>query len=327
MRRVVGAMVLASCAPFQGVCVDDNNDGTCDIGGSACPDGDDDGVCDEDDVCANGDDAVDGDADGLADACDGCPDVEGDDVDGDGRCGTDDPCPEDADDACTETVFVGVQADVFPDDLTWQLVDFRGSLIDSGSFNKAGDGAFNAVEVSPTRQSCLTVRDSGRDGGARGLVFSRARALRYLRWSGEDAQSGYSACFTPESGDAFTPPREADWLDDGACDVIVTIQTGKYPLEIGWALELPTGPLSETGRVVIESGPGTFTQANRAVEKRFTLTDGTWNFRMFDTAGDGWQLNGDSASYTIQFANGGEIVAGTLDDGTMGWQSFSVDCG
>lgn len=328
MRLLLALVLLPACAPFTGPCQDADQDGVCDFGGSsACPDRDSDGVCDEDDVCRLGDDAADADEDGIADACDGCPDDPGDDEDGDGACGADDPCPSDADDDCTEKVFVGVQVDTFPEDVTWQLVDHRGSLISSGGFDEAGDGGFFEVEVSPFRQSCLTIRDAGRDGGSRGVVFSRSRGLRYLQWDADDSQSGFSDCFTPEDGQRYTPPTERNWLQDGACDVVIAIATGKNPTTIGWKLEKPVGALSQPGRVVWDAPPGTYSQANRTVEKRLTVTDGEWNLRLLDTAGDGWQSSGDTAAFTVSFANGGEIVSGFLQDGTSGWQSFTVDCG
>lgn len=326
MRPVSLLLALASCAPFQGVCTDADEDGTCDPAGGGCPDADDDGVCDADDACPQGSDDADADDDGLADACDACPDDEGGDDDEDGRCGAEDPCPDDPDDACTVPVIVAVQADVFPEDLTWQLVDHRGSLIVSGGFDDPGEGRFTQVEVSPSKQSCLSVRDAGRDGGSRGLVFSGVEGLRYLKWDGDDAMSGMSGCFTPGAGQAFTPPREAAWLDQGACDVVFTTLTGAYPSEIGWQIEKPDGPLSAEGRVVLANPPGSFSQANRTLTKRLTLTDGEWNVRMFDSANDGWRTGGDTAGFSITFVDGPEIVSGHLSGGSMGWQSFTIDC-
>lgn len=324
MRVLLLLLSACSVSAYAPVC--GAGDPTCDPGGCVEGDEDGDGVCNDDDVCAEGDDADDADDDGLADACDGCPDLAGDDPDGDGLCGEDDPCPEVEGATCTEKVIVALQADVFPEDLTWQVVDWRGGLVRNGTFGNPGGGGFYELEVEPDRDSCLTVRDAERDGGARGLVFSRGRGVRYLRFDGEDAEVGFSGCFNPSAGETFRVPTEAAWLDDGACDVVIEIYTGKRPRELGWALEKPGADPANVGRVVTDMPVGAYAQADRAATERLTLTDGLWVLRQFDAAGDGWNRDGDNATYKVSFASGTEIVSGTLDGGSSGWRSFLIDC-
>ena len=109
MRVLLLLLSACSVSAYAPVC--GAGDPTCDPGGCVEGDEDGDGVCNDDDVCAEGDDADDADDDGLADACDGCPDLAGDDPDGDGLCGEDDPCPEVEGATCTEKVIVALQAE------------------------------------------------------------------------------------------------------------------------------------------------------------------------------------------------------------------------
>lgn len=324
------ALGLSGCVTgfnggISGVCAGDRDgDGLCD-NEDACPDDatndrDNDGVCGKQDQCAGEDDRIDADEDGVPDGCDPCLGDPGNDADADGVCAADDPCPGDPDDECDMAVFVAVQADVFPDEVSWQIVDHRSSLIDSGDFRGVGAGYFARVEIPATRTSCLTVRDVGQDGGVRGMVFSRQLNRRYAEWDWGSFGSADTFCFDPSEGTSFNPPREADWVDSGVCEVKLALYLGQYAEEVGYELQ------TESQQVITTEASGSFTQEGLTINRTFTLTDGEYRLVMLDSYGDGWTGGADDAQFTLTFAGGGEIISGFLQDGFSGWEGFYINC-
>lgn len=331
MRRAWTASLLlaASCVvrppvdPFA--CDDSDGDGSCDED-DPCPadpedDADQDGVCAPDDVCAAGSDADDIDADSVPDACDLCPGVADVDADEDGLCDLSDPCLGDATNACAESVWVGVQADVFFQDIDWTLQGADGGTLALGNFRSAGDGYFQEVLVNGDAESCVVVHDAFGDGGSRGLVFNLQRQLKLTEWEGGDYQGDESFCFHPKEGSAFTPPKQNLWLSAGQCAVEVRIFTGLFPDEIGWRLE------SYEGRPIQEVASGSLNRASTTETTSLTLTDGDYRFFQLDSAGDGWTGRNDTARYdVVRVVDGATLATGQLQGGSQGSITFVLDC-
>ncbi len=331
MRRAwLGLALLGSaCVVRQPVdpfaCDDSDDDGSCDED-DPCPadpedDADEDGVCAPDDLCATGSDAEDVDADGVPDACDLCPGVTDVDEDADGLCDTSDPCPGDAANACAESIWIGVQADVFYEDIDWALHTADGATAALGNFRSAGDGYFQEVQVNGDEESCLVVNDAFGDGGSRGIVFNLQRQLKLAEWEGGDYVGGESFCCHPKVGSAFTPPKQNVWLNGGQCRVEVRIYTGLFPAEVGWRLE------SYEGRPIQEMASGSFPTAATTEAAALTLTDGDYRFFQLDSAGDGWTGRNDTATYeVVRVDDGATLATGQLQGGSQGSITFVLDC-
>lgn len=331
MRPVLWSLVVLGSAcvvplpvdPFA--CDDSDGDGSCDeddpCPGDPADDADQDGVCAPDDVCAAGDDHEDVDVDGVPDGCDLCPGVADVDADDDGLCDTADPCPSDATNACAEAIWIGVQADVFYQDIDWELHNASGATVALGNFRSAGDGYFQEVQVDGDAESCLVVNDTQGDGGSRGIVFNLKRQLKLTEWEGGDYVGGESFCFHPKEGTAFTPPKQRVWLNTGQCQVEVRIHTGLYPEELGWRLE------SYEGRSIQEAPSGTFHTASTVETTALTLTDGDYRFFQLDSMGDGWVGRSDTASYdVVRVFDNAVLATGQLQGGSQGSITFVLDC-
>ena len=104
-------------------------------------------------------------------------------------------------------------------------------------------------------------------------------------------------------------------MAEGACDVDLVVNVGRSPKEVSWRLE------SEDGKVM-ETSPS-YTTIDQSDRRPFTLTDGTYNVRMFDTLGDGWDGTGSGATIS---ADGTVIASATLEGGTEGYFAFNLDC-
>lgn len=309
--------------PFA--CEDSDGDGSCDED-DPCPadptdDADEDGVCAPTDTCAAGDDHEDADGDLVPDACDLCPGVADVDDDDDGLCDTVDPCPGEPTNACAEAIWIGVQADVFYQDVDWVLHNTSGVTLALGNFRSAGDGYFQEVQVNGDTESCVVVGDAAGDGGSRGVVFNLKRQLRLTEWEGGDYVGGESFCFHPKEGAAFTPPKQNVWLNTGKCEVEVRLATGLFPAEVGWRLE------SYEGRVIQEAPSGTFHTASVTETSTLTLTDGDYRFVQLDSMGDGWVGRSDNAHYdVVRVVDDAVVATGQLSGGTQGSITFILDC-
>jgi hypothetical protein len=318
-----GCVVLQPVDPFA--CDDSDGDGSCDAD-DPCPadpqdDADGDGVCAPDDACATGSDAEDVDGDAVPDACDLCPGVADVDEDGDALCDDADPCPGDPTNGCAESVWVGVQADVFYEDIDWTLQSADGQTLALGNFRSAGDGYFQEVLVDGESESCVVMNDAFGDGGGRGIVFNLKRQLKLAEWEGGEYLGGESFCFRPKEGSAFTPPRQNVWLSAGQCRVEVRIFTGLFPAEVGWRLE------SYEGRVIQETPSGSFSAASTTETAALTLTDGDYRFFQLDSAGDGWIGRNDTATYeVVRVGDGTTLATGQLQGGSQGSITFVLDC-
>lgn len=331
MRRTVillaaslhGCVVPLPVDPFA--CDDADADGRCDEE-DLCPDdplddADGDGVCAPTDACPEGDDHLDADADAVPDGCDVCPGVADMDADADGQCDTSDPCPDDPTNACAETIWIGIQADVFWEDIDWSVRNGADGVLAQGAFRSAGDGYFQEVLVASEAESCVVVEDKQGDGGSRGLVFSLKRQLKLAEWEGSDYASTQELCFTPGDGTSFTPPKQNVWLNAGQCRVEVKVFTGLYPAEIGWRLE------SYEGRVIDEVRSGTFNTASRVETRTLTLTDGDYRFFQLDAAGDGWTGRNDTATFDVlRVVDNATLATGVLQSGFQGSITFVLDC-
>lgn len=337
------SLALSSTACVSGAvgpCFDDPDfDGLCDADGSdPCPndtlnDADGDGFCDgTDDACVGFDDAIDEDEDGLPDGCDDCPGDPGNDPDDDGICAADDLCPESADDDCDLKVTVALQVDLFPDDATWSVFDYRGSLVEDGDFGAPGEGGYLTFDVPVAKTTCVQVRDSEGDGGIRGLIFHRPTKTEYASWDAGDYTRQDSFCFNPSEDGRTTQGflKEADWVDQGACTVNMRVYTGQFPEELGWALE------TKSGRIVEAIATGTYkdTESEQWKERPVTVTSGDYVLRLLDAYGDGWDGAGDDASFEMVLqGEGAPFLTGTLEAGgatsgvTEGTYDVTVDCG
>jgi hypothetical protein len=215
-------------------------------------------------------------------------------------------------------------------------VDDRGSLIRDGDVGSApAGGGFTAVQIERGALTCFTLRDEERDGGGRGLIFSRQRREWYLRFEGDQSETGYSRCFTPGQGTPFSPPTEEAWLAEGSCTVEIVIDPGNYPAEVGWALEKarPGGNEALPGRTVAAVAIGSYGGRPGGETVQQPITDGTYWVRMFDrTAGgasDGW--SNDGASIEVRIQGGPTLVRPT--EGVLpypnaeGVVEFAIDCG
>lgn len=333
MRRVVPvlAISLVACVarapvdPFGCAGGDADRDGLCD-GEDPCPedatdDADGDGVCAPEDTCPEGNDAEDADGDLVPDGCDLCPGAEDVDGDGDGQCDTTDPCPGDATNACAETVWIGVQADLFWEDIGWTLRSEDDAVLALGNMRSAGDGYFQAVGVDGNTRPCLQVDDSFGDGGSRGVVFNLERQLLLAEWEGSDYLGSQQLCFSPTVGVGYVPPKENVWLNSGQCLVEVRITTGLFPEELGWRLE------SYEGRPVEEKPFRSYTRAGANELTPITLTNGDYRFVQLDSKGDGWVGREDTATYRVlRVADQEELASGTLRGGSEGSITFVLDC-
>ena len=96
-------------------------------------------------------------------------------------------------------------------------------------------------------------------------------------------------------------------------EMTVTVTEGNYPEEIAWDIYDPSG----SGTLITEGGA-----PFSGVICIPSANLGSLEFRMYDSAFDGW----DGSQYTLSTFNG-TIAAGTLDNGEYGVANFNFTAG
>jgi hypothetical protein len=130
-----------------------------------------------------------------------------------------------------------------------------------------------------------------------------------------DCSSGLG-CSDPGTGNGQYNSLSACQNDCGSAsgyEIFVSVTEGNYPEEISWEIYDPSG-----SGTTIYAGGAPFSQ----VVCIPSVNMGSLEFRMYDSALDGW----DGSQYTLSTFNG-TIAAGTLDNGDYSSDTFNFTGG
>ncbi|MDP6944671.1 MAG: calcium-binding EGF-like domain-containing protein, partial [Myxococcota bacterium] len=237
---------------------------------------------------------------------------------------------EDAFDGTTSTEAAGIVADVFA---SYECGASGDCVPDCEGRQCGSDGCFGTCGECPASSICgddgqcecipncdgKVCGDDGCDGDCgscpEGLGCDAVGQCTCVtncdgKICGDDGCGG--SCGDCGNGTACT--IEGDACVPGACSITINVDTDGFGDEISWEI-------IDGSDVVVASGSDY--EDDALVSTAVLLDNGSYTLRLLDAYGDGWS----GATITLTYTNsGGAILSSTLEVGTVGTESFDINC-
>jgi choice-of-anchor B domain-containing protein len=209
---------------------------------------------------------------------------------------------------CNNQIYLYLQTGDYASEISWSITDSLGNLIDSTS-QVYLDSNFYFIQICiPDGCYNFNMYDTYGDGWQGGYFSLRDSNYAIITSGGMPSQIAFDSvpfCFPPQP---IVPPSCSDNL------LTLQLTTGNWASEISWSITDSLGNLIDSTSQVYYD--------NLIYIIYICVTDGCYDFNMFDIYGDGWQ----GGSYILSDSLGNIISLGNLQGSySFGSNLFSVN--